>query len=85
MSNVRCLDCIPLVLNRILVMGTAHSWFKQLSRRIHIDQILEACAIHCPDLRRLEIQWDPETLRFSDNSSKFIDHLRYDSLRIRSF
>jgi hypothetical protein len=59
-------------------MGTAHSWFKQMSRRIHIDQILDACAINCPDLRRLEIQWDPETLRFSDNSSKFIDHLRFE-------
>lgn len=62
---------------RILIIGTAHSWFRQISRRIHIDQILESCAIHCPYLRRLEIQWDPETLRFSENSSKFIDHLRY--------
>lgn len=48
-----------------------------MSRRIHIDQILEACAISCPNLSRLEIQWDPETLRFSENSSKFIDHVRY--------
>jgi len=58
-------------------MGTSHGWFRQISRRVHIDQILEACAVHCPDLRRFEIQWDAETLRFSDNSSKFIDHLRY--------
>lgn len=57
-------------------MGTSHSWFRQMSRRIHIDQILEACAIHCTQLRRLEIQWDPENLRLSENSSKFIDHLR---------
>jgi hypothetical protein len=61
---------------RILIIGTAHSWFKQVTRRIHIDQILEACAINCPHLTRLEIQWDPESLRFSENSSKFIDHLR---------
>jgi hypothetical protein len=61
---------------RILIIGTAHSWFKQVTRRIHIDQILEACANNCPYLKRLEIQWDPETLRFSENSSKFIDHLR---------
>ncbi len=47
-----------------------------MSRRIHVDQILDACAIHCPDLQRLEIQWDSETLRYSENSSKFIDHLR---------
>jgi hypothetical protein len=60
------------------VIGTAHSWFKQISRRIHIDQILDSCAIHCPHLRRLEIQWDPDALRFSENSSKFIDHLRYE-------
>lgn len=61
---------------RILIMGTSHSWFRHSSRRIHIDQILEACAVYCPHLERLEIQWDPETLRFSENSSKFIDHLR---------
>lgn len=47
-----------------------------MARRIHIDQILEACAVCCPELERLEIQWDPETLRYSENSSKFIDHLR---------
>ncbi len=64
-------------MNRILIIGTAHSWFRQIARRIHIDQILEACAVNCPHLRRLEIQWDPETIRFSENSSKFIDHLRY--------
>lgn len=57
-------------------MGTAHSWFKQVSRRIHIDQILDACANNCPYLQRLEVQWDPEALRCSDNSSKFIDYLR---------
>ncbi len=61
---------------RILIIGTSHSWFKQITRRIHIDQILDACANNCPYLKRLEIQWDPETLRFSENSSKFIDHLR---------
>lgn len=65
-----------IIVDRILVMGTSHSWFRHSSRRIHIDQILEACAVHCPHLERLEIQWDPENLRFSENSSKFIDHLR---------
>jgi len=57
-------------------MGTPHSWFNQVARRIHIDQILDACSNYCPYLQRLEIQWDPETLRFSENSSKFIDYLR---------
>ncbi|CAF2073103.1 unnamed protein product, partial [Rotaria magnacalcarata] len=70
---------------KILVIGTAHSWFKQATRRIHVDQILEACAIHCPHLKRLEIQWDPETLRFGDNSSKFIDHLRIRCTNLSSF
>ncbi|CAF4241080.1 unnamed protein product, partial [Rotaria sp. Silwood2] len=70
---------------RILIIGTAHSWFKQATRRIHIDQILEACAVHCPRLKRLEIQWDPETLRFGENSSKFIDHLRIRCTNLLSF
>ena len=26
--------------------------------------------------KRLEIQWDEETLRWNENSSKFIDHIR---------
>ncbi|CAF2082706.1 unnamed protein product [Rotaria magnacalcarata] len=70
---------------KILIIGTAHSWFRQMSRRIHIDQILESCAIHCPHLKRFEIQWDPETLRFSENSSKFIDHLRVRCTNLLSF
>ncbi|CAF0748783.1 unnamed protein product [Rotaria sp. Silwood1] len=70
---------------KILIIGTAHSWFKQATRRIHIDQILEACAVHCPRLNRLEIQWDPETLRFGENSSKFIDHLRIRCTNLLSF
>ncbi|UJR32911.1 hypothetical protein I4U23_020372 [Adineta vaga] len=70
---------------KILVIGTSHSWFKQVTRRIHIDQILESCAVNCPQLRRLEIQWDPETLRLSENSSKFIDHLRIRCSSLSSF
>ena len=59
-----------------MVIGTAHGWFKKINTRIHVDQILEACAQECQKLERLEIQWDPESLRLSENSSKFIDHLR---------
>jgi hypothetical protein len=69
-------DIDIVVLIRILVIGTAHGWFKKISTRIHIDQILEACAQECHKLERLEIQWDQETLRWNDNSSKFIDHIR---------
>lgn len=62
---------------RILVTGTSHGWFKKINTRIHVDQILEACALECSKLERLEIQWDEETLRWNENSSKFIDHIRY--------
>lgn len=61
---------------RILVIGTAYGWFKKINTRIHIDQILEACAQECQKLERLEIQWDEDTLRWNENSSKFIDHIR---------
>ncbi len=62
---------------RILVIGTSHGWFKKINTRIHVDQILEACAQECQKLERLEIQWDEGTLRWNENSSKFIDHIRY--------
>jgi hypothetical protein len=58
------------------VVGTPHGWFKKINTRIHIDQILEACALECQKLERLEIQWDEGTLRWNENSSKFIDHIR---------
>ena len=48
----------------------------------HIDQIVICLAQHCPKMERLEVQWDPDTIRYSDNSSKFIDQLRYGNCRI---
>ena len=57
-------------------MGTANGWFLRLSTRIHVDQIIICLAQHCTKLERLEVQWDPDTIRYSDNSSKFIDQLR---------
>ena len=69
-----------------MVIGTPYGWFKKICARIHIDQILEACAQECQKLERLEIQWDEETLRWNENSSKFIDHIRYVCIySIRSF
>ena len=65
-----------------MVIGTPHGWFKKINTRIHVDQILEACAQECQKLERLEIQWDEETLRWNENSSKFIDHIRYISISI---
>lgn len=61
----------------ICVLGTANGWFLRMQSRVHVDQIVEAFAQHCPRLERLEIQWDPDTIRFSDKSNKFIDHIRY--------
>jgi hypothetical protein len=61
---------------RIVVMGTSLGWFKKIATRIHVDQIIESFAVNCPFLERLEIQWDPETIRFNNNSRKFIDHIR---------
>jgi len=69
---------------RIACMGTPHGWFKKMGARIHIDQIIEAFAAHCPYLERLEIQWDPEMIRFNYNSRKFIDHIRLRCSRLKS-
>ncbi|CAF0749524.1 unnamed protein product [Rotaria sordida] len=69
---------------KIFVMGTAFGWFKKISTRIHIDQILDACAQECQKLERLEIQWDEETLRWNENSSKFIDHIRIRCAKLHS-
>ncbi|CAF2022421.1 unnamed protein product [Rotaria magnacalcarata] len=69
---------------RILVTGTPHGWFKKINTRIHVDQILEACALECQKLERLEIQWDEETLRWNENSSKFIDHIRIRCTKLQS-
>ena len=54
-----------------------------MSTRVHIDQIMICLGQHCPDLERLEIQWDPDTIRYSDNSSKFIDMLRYCQIHLK--
>ncbi|KAL8561487.1 hypothetical protein ACOMHN_011169 [Nucella lapillus] len=61
---------------RVVVLGTANGWFLRMQGRVHVDQIVEAFAQHCPRLERMEMQWDPDTIRFSDKSNKFIDHIR---------
>jgi hypothetical protein len=69
---------------KILVCGTANGWFLRMSTRVHIDQIIIALSQNCQYLQRLEIQWDPDTIRYSDNSSKFIDQLRLRAPQLRS-
>ena len=61
---------------RICGLGTANGWFLRMQSRVHLDQVIETFAQNCSKLERLEIQWDPDSIRFSDKSSKFIDHLR---------
>lgn len=53
-----------------------------LSKKIPVDQIMDSIATSCPQLERLEICWDPETLRFSDKSQKAIDAVRVRCLRL---
>ncbi|XP_063435100.1 F-box/LRR-repeat protein fbxl-1-like isoform X2 [Mytilus trossulus] len=80
------LNVIPLLKNiQICVLGTANGWFLKIQSRVHIDQIIEAFAQNCPKMLRCEIQWDPDTIRFSDKSSKFIDHIRLRCPYMKSF
>lgn len=66
-------------------MGTGKiCTISRVSSKIHVDQIIDCVANNCPRIERLEIRWDPETLRFSDKSSKFIDTLRVKASRLRS-
>ncbi|XP_074640921.1 F-box/LRR-repeat protein 4-like isoform X2 [Tubulanus polymorphus] len=80
---VNAIACFKKI--KICVLGTADGWFLKISTRIHIDQIIEEFAQNCPHMERLEIQWDPYTIRYSDKSSKFIDHLRLKCLHLKSF
>ncbi|WAR21162.1 FBXL2-like protein [Mya arenaria] len=70
---------------QICVLGTANGWFLKLTTKVHIDQVIEGFAQYCPYLLRLEIQWDPDTIRFSDKSSKFVDHIRLKCPFLKSF
>ncbi|XP_059173920.1 F-box/LRR-repeat protein 2-like isoform X2 [Physella acuta] len=80
------LNAIPYLKNiKICVLGTANGWFLKIASRVHVDQIVEAFAQHCPRLVRCEIQWDPDTIRFSDKSNKFIDHIRLRCPGLKSF
>ncbi|RTG90100.1 uncharacterized protein DC041_0010356 [Schistosoma bovis] len=68
----------------VCVLGASHGWFYKYNTRVHIDKILESFAGYCPNLEALEIQWDPDTIRFSDKSRKFIDRIRIKCPRLKS-
>ncbi|EFX89789.1 hypothetical protein DAPPUDRAFT_94666 [Daphnia pulex] len=57
---------------KILVMGMSE-----------VDQLVDCIAQNCSQLERLELRWDPETLRYSDKSQKAIDTLRVRCLRLK--
>ncbi|VDM46372.1 unnamed protein product [Toxocara canis] len=79
------MNMIPKLRNiRVLVMGIAEDCCPKVIAKIHIDQFIDCIAQNCPQLSRLEIRWDDETLRFSDKSSKFIDVLRMKCLKLHS-
>lgn len=61
-------------------MGTA----ERLGGNIHVDQLMDSIANHCPNLERLELRWDPENLRFSDKSQKAIDILRVKCFKLKN-
>ncbi|CAH8832793.1 unnamed protein product [Trichobilharzia szidati] len=69
---------------RVCVLGASHGWFFKYNTRVHIDKVLEGFAGCCPNLEALEIQWDPDTIRFSDKSRKFIDRIRIKCPRLKS-
>jgi len=78
------LNVIPFMKDvRFLVMGTPNCWFLKLATKVHIDQIIICLGQNCQKLERLEVQWDPDTIRYSDNSSKFIDALRIKAPRLQ--
>ncbi|XP_016840568.1 F-box/LRR-repeat protein fbxl-1 isoform X3 [Nasonia vitripennis] len=71
---------LPILNNaKIIVMGTQ----ERLGVNIHVDQLMDCIANHCPNLERLELRWDPENLRFSDKSQKAIDILRVKCTKLR--
>ncbi|ESO03571.1 hypothetical protein HELRODRAFT_112012 [Helobdella robusta] len=80
------LNVIPFMKKiKILGCGTPNGWFLRLNSRIHIDQIVICLSQQSHFLERLEIQWDPDTIRTSDNSSKFVDILRLRCPSLKSF
>ena len=65
-------------------MGIEEDCCPKVIAKIIVDQFIGYIADNCHKMERLEIQWDPDTLRFSDKSSKFIDILRLRCLKLHS-
>ncbi|CAK9290172.1 unnamed protein product [Gordionus sp. m RMFG-2023] len=77
---------LPLLRNcRILIIGIPNECCQKIHSKVHIDQYIELIAQNCSDIEELEIQWDSDIMRFSEKSSKFIDHLRTKCSKLKSF
>lgn len=57
---------------RILILGMPEGCCQKIHQKIHIDSLIDAIANSCQKIERLEIRWDPETMRFSDRSNKAV-------------
>ncbi|KAK4016767.1 hypothetical protein OUZ56_031734 [Daphnia magna] len=68
---------------KILVMGMTEGCCPKINQKVLVDQLVDCIAQNCSHLERLELRWDPETLRYSDKSQKAIDTLRVRCLRLR--
>lgn len=78
------LSMLPILKNvSILVMGMPEGCCQKIHQKIHVDGLIDGIANNCPLLERLEIRWDPSTLRFSDKSQKAIDIVRVKCPKLR--
>jgi len=68
---------------KILVMGMPEGCCPKIHQKVLVDHLVENIAQSTPNLERLELRWDPDTLRFSDKSQKAIDTLRVRCLRLK--
>lgn len=66
----------------ILVMGMPVGCCQKIQQKVHIDSLIDAIASRCQGIKRLEVSWDSETLRFSDRSSKAVDSIRLRCLNL---
>ena len=69
---------------RILRLGLAENLAYRMSGKIHVDGLLDNLSKYASNIERLELGWDPETLRYSDKSQKCIDTLRVRCLKLKS-
>ncbi|XP_045608130.1 F-box/LRR-repeat protein 2 isoform X2 [Procambarus clarkii] len=79
-----CSNVMPALKNiRILRMGLSENLAYRMMGKIHVDGLLDNIATYGQNMERLEISWDPDSLRFSDKSQKAIDTMRVRCLRLK--